>query len=71
MKPSIYEEMCKPSPLSKPPKPEAKMLTLPEVLDMVRGMPKQERRAALEEWMKSLPELPHGLLAANLELLKP
>lgn len=52
---SIYDEMCKPSPLSKPPKPEVKMLTLPEVLDMVRGMPKQERRATIEEWMKSIP----------------
>lgn len=30
MKPSIYAEMCKPSPLSKPPKPEVKMLTTEE-----------------------------------------
>lgn len=27
---SIYDEMCKPSPLSKPPKPEVKMLTREE-----------------------------------------
>lgn len=66
---SIYREMYKPSPLSNPPKRETKLLTLGEVLELARGMSKQERQAALSEWMKTLPELPHGLLAARPDLL--
>lgn len=33
---SIYDEMCKPSPLSRPPKPEPKLLTLDEFVELVR-----------------------------------
>jgi hypothetical protein len=38
---SIYEEMCKPSPLSKPPKPELKLLTLDEFRELAK-LPKHQ-----------------------------
>lgn len=36
MNKSIYDEMCKPSPLSRPPKPEPKLLTLDEFRALVQ-----------------------------------
>lgn len=33
---NIYRELCKPSPLSKPPKPQPKLLTLDELRELAK-----------------------------------
>ena len=47
MNKSIYSEMCKPSPLSKPPKPGLKLLTLDE-LKRLADLPKSQLTSV--EW---------------------